>query len=595
MCRRGTTGKYAVPKYDFDSAAGAVAALKNPNYEVRYLAWTSLRKMGADAETALRELWHDNNPRIRARALWLLGKIDGKAKEYVDLAIEDNDPNIRIAGLRLARQLEQVDLLSVIKKLAEDSSVQVRRECAIALREVESLEVPGIWATLAKQHDGNDRWYLEALGIAADGKWDKCFDEWLNEIGKQWATKAGRDIIWRSRATQSADFLARIIRYPYTEQHELPKYFRAFDFLDGDNVSSAILEVALDTKIKDPKRKSLISREAFKRLDASMLNSPLAKQALNSALDAMKGSDQFVSIVERFNVKDRYPELLNLAKTKPSETVGINAIRTLLGNNQNAIILDGLADANLEDAQQILMALGNSADNRAAGILERIVWDEKRELEMRRQSVRQLAKLKQGASHLLMKAETSEVPTTLKEVTILALTSSNFRDIRSNALKMFPSRQSKDAANLPAIPDIVKQRGEVKRGETVFAKTGTCAKCHLVNKKGTEVGPDLSKIGAKLSRQAMFESIIYPSAGISHNYEMYSVVLADGNVIDGLITSRTDEKVVVKNKEGVVRELSTSDVEEIVKQPVSLMPADLYKLMTQQELVDVVEYMTTLK
>ena len=34
---------------------------------------------------------------------------------------------------------------------------------------------------------------------------------------------------------------------------------------------------------------------------------------------------------------------------------------------------------------------------------------------------------------------------------------------------------------------------------------------------------------------------------------------------------------------------------ELQKQRVSLMPADLQKLMTKQELIDVVEYLTTLK
>ena len=123
----------------------------------------------------------------------------------------------------------------------------------------------------------------------------------------------------------------------------------------------------------------------------------------------------------------------------------------------------------------------------------------------------------------------------------------------------------------------------------------TCAKCHIVNGAGKEVGPELSKIGSKLSRQAMFESILYPNAGISHNYESYTVIMNDGNIVTGLLASKTDDMVVIKNGEGVVRNIQQSDIEEMAKSPISLMPADLYKVMTQQQMVDVVEYLTTLK
>src|SRR5690606_27791282 len=52
-------GSYRVPTIDVSSAAGAVAALRSPNYATRYLAWTALDAMGSDAESALLELWQD--------------------------------------------------------------------------------------------------------------------------------------------------------------------------------------------------------------------------------------------------------------------------------------------------------------------------------------------------------------------------------------------------------------------------------------------------------------------------------------------------------------------------------------------------------
>ncbi|MCH8830947.1 MAG: c-type cytochrome, partial [Planctomycetes bacterium] len=128
-----------------------------------------------------------------------------------------------------------------------------------------------------------------------------------------------------------------------------------------------------------------------------------------------------------------------------------------------------------------------------------------------------------------------------------------------------------------------------------FNTTGNCAKCHQVNGLGKQVGPDLSEIGKKLSRRAMYDSILFPSAGISHNYETYIVALESGNTVNGIVVSRTAKSISLKGADAIVRTFKTSDVEFIRKQNVSLMPADLQKTMTADELVDVVAYMMTLK
>jgi putative heme-binding domain-containing protein len=129
----------------------------------------------------------------------------------------------------------------------------------------------------------------------------------------------------------------------------------------------------------------------------------------------------------------------------------------------------------------------------------------------------------------------------------------------------------------------------------VFFSTGTCHKCHVVDNMGREIGPNLTEIGSKLSREAMFESVLYPSAGISHNFELWTVVKTDGTTLNGLLVSNTDAEVSIKGDDALVRAIPKSEVEELVKQKISLMPADLQKTMTTQELADVTEYMQSLK
>lgn len=284
--------KPSLPKLNLETAAGAVAALQSPNLATRYLAWEKLHQLGASAEAELQKVWRGNDARMRARALNALARIPGKERTYVVEALRDNDPNIRITALRIARQLDwsrinetalndkkqlknaatkaavntlfnalggkkqtvgdavnslgselTYDLITAISTLSDDSSPQVRRECAIALRHNQSPEAATLWTKLAQQYDGKDRWYLEALGISADQQWDKYFGAWLAAVGDNWNTAAGRDIIWRSRSTQTPALLAKLIIARQKEKDEWPRYFRAMDYFEGAEKEKALVQV----------------------------------------------------------------------------------------------------------------------------------------------------------------------------------------------------------------------------------------------------------------------------------------------------------------------------------------------------------------
>jgi putative heme-binding domain-containing protein len=215
--------------------------------------------------------------------------------------------------------------------------------------------------------------------------------------------------------------------------------------------------------------------------------------------------------------------------------------------------------------------------------------------ELRRQATQAVGASRYGAQTLIKMVGKKEVDAQLLPAVAASLHASSIKEIRNEAQKLFPLPPSKDAKPLPPISELIARKGDAAHGKAIFETTGTCAKCHIVNKKGKDVGPDLSEIGSKLSRTAFFESILFPSAGIAHNYEMYSAVLNDGNVVAGLLISKTDKAVTIRNKEGINRTISTGDVDQIVKQKISIMPADLQKLLSEQDLIDVVEYLQTLK
>ena len=230
---------YQIPKFDYDTAEGAVAAMRNPNLAVRFKAWQALHTMGADSESALLSLYADPNPRLRARALWLLGKIKGRGEHYVELALADQNPDIRITGIRLAKQLGMTPS-ETCGKLADDPSPAVRRELAVAIRFDESAAMPKVWSKLAQQHNGTDRWYLEALGISSDLRAKECFDAWVSDIDGQWNTPGGRDIVWRIRAPKAAEAIVQIISDPSLKLEDTNRYFRSLEYHDASVRTEAL-------------------------------------------------------------------------------------------------------------------------------------------------------------------------------------------------------------------------------------------------------------------------------------------------------------------------------------------------------------------
>jgi putative membrane-bound dehydrogenase-like protein len=578
---------YEIKPMDVSSESGAMEALFNPNPATRYLGWTALAQMGEAAETGLKSVWHSesssDNPRERAQAFWLLIRLPS-ADMYIEEALNDNDPNIRIMGIRGLRLLKK-PILPTIARLAEDTSPQVRREVAIALRGIGTKEAASVWTRLANQYDGKDRWYLEALGISADGNWDLYFNAWLKDVGKEWNTPARRDIVWRSRSKNAIPLLAELIRA--SDDQQMLRYFRAFDF-HTDPSRQEVLSKLVTQVTGD---KVLYSLKHMKPEKTSL--TPPVKAALDRTLDQYKNKIEFVELANSFRLKERSSDLLELILTYPDSLAGREAAKTLLYWDETERMSDVLKGEDASRAVAMTKALDPLMWNpKVIAMMEETFMDTTRDIEVRKLAVRTFGGPWESEDRLLALAKEKKIPADL-ETTAAGVFQTMWRvSMRDEAAKYLTLPGNKEGKPLPPVSVLIERKGDPSKGQAAFASV--CANCHTVKGEGVNFGPDLSEIGSKLSREAMYTSILYPDQGISFGYEGYMLKLRDGSSAFGRIVSETADKIEMQYMDAP-QTVNKADVVSRTKLPNSLMPSNLQSQLTEEELVDLVEYLMELK
>lgn len=343
------------------------------------------------------------------------------------------------------------------------------------------------------------------------------------------------------------------------------------------------------TRAKDARRV-----KALMRLENPTLSEEVKASVLRY-LETKRGTEEYLNIVGKFSLTEAKDELLHLAINDSEGTLGVSAAKLLLKLGRREAIDTALAGKE-EAAVKLLTALRLAGDHAANELVLPLIKDPKTSLPLRNAAVRVLGSNRPGQETLLKIVKAGELANDLKFAAANALLAPSVDDsIRTAAGEHLSLPATADSKPLPPLADLVKQTGDIAAGKKVFETVGTCIKCHKVKGEGKDVGPDLSEIGSKLSKEAFFVSILDPSAGISHNYETYVARLDDGTAVTGVLVSDTDEELTLKTAEAIVKKLPKAEVEQYKKTAVSLMPADLQKALTAQNLVDVVEYLATLK
>lgn len=130
--------------------------------------------------------------------------------------------------------------------------------------------------------------------------------------------------------------------------------------------------------------------------------------------------------------------------------------------------------------------------------------------------------------------------------------------------------------------------GDAEKGVLVFKKL--CAQCHKIHGEGAEVGPDITRNGRNNWDQ-LLSNVFDPSLVIGPGYQARQLVTTDGRVLTGLPVEESDQRVVLKIQGGKVETIARDEIDIYETSDVSLMPEDIEKQLTREEIADLMAFL----
>jgi putative membrane-bound dehydrogenase-like protein len=632
--------KPQVPKLDLSSPAGLTAAFGSGNQSTNYLAYAAIAAQGQGAATWLQGLWRGNNPTLKARALWILGGLGDAGTAAVQEALRDKDPVFRVLGLRVAR-LHGANMLALSKPLLRDPSPQVRREIALMLRDPDpGLMLPPYlskaqvrpseeWleemVTLASQYDGKDRWYLEALDIAARGREDALYAALKSRnAGKPGA--AFTQLVWGLHPQAALPDLVETLSNASIPIEQRAAALDTIGSMEGPDAARA-----LEAYLSAPSNPAPLTERAFGLYSHQLFSlwmdarkSPGLPAVLRKALATPATQTAAVAVADALEDPQYLPDLLNLAKAESANMEArAAALDAIAARHDPKFLADFEA---LAETGSVPLRVAAVKAVSSLGQPDTEPWARKVVLsdapnEVRAEALRLLAKSVNGLTAILDLAEQRSLPV---ELQTLARTLTNYASpppavrrgaaqspvtmrvsrtamptdpayvaIRERAAKVLPMPAAK------AIPTALELdfnfAGKAADGRKVFETDAGCAVCHSLGGNKKTLGPDLSAIGAKYGKQAMLDNIISPSDAIGPEYITTTFTLKSGDRVQGLVSEETADRIVVETGADQQQRLRAADVATRQQVRVSLMPEGLLSNLSLQQVADLLEFLSTLK
>jgi putative heme-binding domain-containing protein len=634
---------YKVPKVDLETNEGIVTALGSPALSVRYMAMAKWRAITPQQAMKIVEFIHEGGLKgdvpaaLAARFAWQLTiqVRDRREEDLKDLGTglilaynsdEESDPRFGPLGLRRISDLDKKSRIfhllpgkphgfeAVLDRFARNCEKwhpATRREALLVLRDVDPAKARRAILDLAKQYDGKDRFYLEAIGIAVGhhdtarreiilADFDKEFPEWNDKVA---------DLVWELQPPAVLASLAKRLADPRLSAEQRgrivdilaasddPGTGKSLLALLSADVPAEVLSRVLENFENRLPGKWALLRQSPELASAirSLLDSPSGRQA-GLTLAAAAGRVEAISQVRGLATDDKQPaELRRQAIRTLGKLPAVQAVEALTPfvNPPGPFTADAL------EALGSLAMTRHPAFDGALKTLQNVVNDKAAKLETRVGALSALAGSRAGSAWMLGLHQQGKLDPSLKGDVARLLRNSPYPDLRNKALVAFPPPGRLDPKKLPPITALASRKGDVARGQQLLAASLKndlqCLKCHSVRGLGGQVGPDLSMIGKKASKENLFESILYPSKAVADQFINWQIDTTRGLSLSGLLVQETADSVTLRDGNGKDTKIAKKDIDSRTKNAKSLMPEDLVVYMTEDDLVDLVACLFELK
>ena len=468
-------------------------------------------------------------PQGRLHALCALDGLDALATAAVARRLRDPHPQVRRHAVRLCERL--ADLPDGLASLADDDSIEVRRQLAFTAGWLEGIGRVDILARLIRR-DADNRWMrLAVQSSLVDGAGD-LFARLASE----------RTFRGPGARTFLLALAVQIARQDRPADRKV-----ASAALPGLGVTDAVFALPLVGELGG-------SEDEIRRLAAIVLtqvaDGGLAPSARAAAAEALAyGPAGQVT-----------PVLLDLIGHRQATALQLAAIDTLA-----RLDAPGLAAALVERWPQLSPRLRRTATEVLFARPSRLVvlLDA---LDAGTISVHEFDRSRFQAA-----AQSGDASVSRRAAAY------------AQAFGQTDRRQLV-AAYLTAL----QTPGDAERGRTVFRKH--CAACHRVDGAGVDVGPNLSAF-ANRGPEALVTNVLDPNREVHPQYLSYLVLTADGRTLTGMIVAESAGSVTLQRAEGVRETVRRRDVESLRGTGTSLMPVGLERSIDPAAMADLAAYL----
>jgi putative membrane-bound dehydrogenase-like protein len=613
---------YKVPEVKLDTEDGVMVTLGSPCLATRAAAQAKLLTLpmktyvvdGTQPDTSIVD------PRMTARGLATC--VTGRPKDFMNFCMGVDPVRAKIGYATLLRLIQNApnavnevgwaNIEGSLRALAETSKPyppDSAREVLLLLRGMkDGPTLRAAFFALAKQYDGQDIFYRAALNIACGtdparrdailADFEKHFPEWNDKVA---------DLVWELRPKSMLPKMETLMgdaKLTAVQKARIVDILAASDDLAAGKTMLGLLKGDSAAEVKQRALENL-------KLFLPTKWKELAKAGeLKAALDALLAAPDGQSIGLQLAAVTNYTAALPVIKTIVNNMtvptpLRIECARTLgaLTDVEAIDLLDGVIrrgppDLQLEAVKAMAQQAGRRDGQKALASLQEQLLEGSTNPPVRQAILSALAGSRAGTGWLLKLKEDGKMPEALAGDAGRLLRNSPFQGERNKAYLLFPAAGKLDPKKLPPITDLAKKVGSAENGKRLMAQSLTgeaqCLKCHTVRGVGGSIGPDLSMIGKKGSKENLYDSLLTPSKAIADQYVSWRIDSEDGQSVVGLLVEEMPAKMTVRDANGKDYTFAAKDVTK-KKDPKSIMPEDVIKAFSEDELIDVVEYLMTLQ